>query len=568
VYNNLSGRGSPVYDLIGLTGVESGAKSLRTTLLPEFYISEIEMNRLKFPQSSGIENYPGPLRALAGCLAACVATSITYWILPLRAFPLLLAFPTVILSAWFLGMWGGIGCALADAILVDIFLTRAQARFSFGNAASELRFGIFLTISILLGYTIRRLAEQRAYYHSQHLEQRLTLAHVQRELAEERAHAIELLRERDERLQIALQSAGMGLWVWDVTQNTLYWSDEMFRLLGHQPSDFAADTDRWMASVHPEDVDGVKQRVADTRSGGAGYRHDYRLLLPDGQLRWVESQTRTQLDGEGRVLRLVGVITDVTHRKLAEQAMLRNEKLAVVGRLASSVAHEINNPLEAVTNLLFLVSLSDSVEAAHEYANKAMDEVMRVSLITQQMLKFHRGAGVLKPTLLSELVTAVQGLFRGKLNASHVKMSILIEDESKVVCMPGETQQIIANLVSNAIEAMPKGGKLVVRLRPSTDWRDRRRHGMRVTFSDAGTGMDKKTMRHIFEPFFTTKTETGTGLGMWIVAQLLERQQGHIRGWSTQRPGRTGTAFSIFLPDAELMVERPAAIPALEQASA
>jgi PAS domain S-box-containing protein len=525
------------------------------------------MNRLKFPHAGGIEDYPGPVRALAGCCAACIATSITYWIPPLRPFPLLLAFPTVILSAWFLGMWGGIGCALADAILVDAFLTRAQARFSLTNSSSGLRLGIFLTISILLGYTIRRLAEQRAFYHSQHLQQRLSLAHAERVLAEERARTSEALRERDERLQIALQSAGMGLWVWDLSQDSLYWSDEMFRLMGFDAGDFGASTDRWMASIHPEDVDGVRQRVAETSGTGGGYHHDYRIVLPDGHLRWVESQTRSQLDGEGRVLRLVGVITDVTHRKLAEQAMLRNEKLAVVGRLASSVAHEINNPLEAVTNLLFLVSLSDSIENAHEYANKAMDEVMRVSLITQQMLKFHRGAGIPKPTMLSELITAVQGLFRGKLKAANVKMNVVIENESKVVCMPGETQQIIANLVSNAIEAMPNGGNLVVRLRPSTDWRDRRRHGMRVTFSDAGIGMDKRTMRHIFEPFFTTKTETGTGLGMWIVSQLLERQQGHIRGWSRQRAGRSGTAFSIFLPDAEPTVGKPAAISTLEQAS-
>jgi PAS domain S-box-containing protein len=525
------------------------------------------MNRLKFPNAGGVEGYPGPLRALAGCSAACLATSITYWIPPLRPFPLLLAFPTVILSAWFLGMWGGVGCALADAVLVDLFLTKAQARFSFSNPSSELRLGIFLTISILLGYTIRRLADQRAFYHSQHLQQRLTLAHVERELAEERARASEALRDRDERLRIALHAAGMGLWVWDLSQDSLYWSDEMFRLMGQQPGDFVASTDRWMSSIHPEDANGVRQKVSQIHVDGVDYRHDYRILLPDGHLRWVESQTRSQLDGEGRVLRLVGVITDVTHRKVAEEAMLRNEKLAVVGRLASSVAHEINNPLEAVTNLLFLVSLSDSVEAAHEYANKAMDEVMRVSVITQQMLKFHRGGGVLKPTLLSELITAVQGLFRGKLNASHVKMNVVIQNESKVVCMPGETQQIIANLVSNAIEAMPKGGQLVVRLRPSTDWRDRRRHGMRVTFSDAGIGMDRKTMRHIFEPFFTTKTETGTGLGMWIVAQLLDRQQGHIRGWSRQRPGRSGTAFSIFLPDAELSDELPAATAVLEKTS-
>jgi PAS domain S-box-containing protein len=509
------------------------------------------MNRLTFPHAGGIEAYPGPFRALLGCLAACIATSITYWIPPLRAFPLLLAFPTVILTAWFLGMWGGIGCAIADVVLINQFLTRPQAQFSWHNASSVMRLGIFLTISILLGYTIRRLAEQRAYYHSEHLQQRLTLAQVERELAEERANATEALRERDERLQIALHAAGMGLWVSDVAQDSLYWSDEMFRLIGYEPGDFSSETDRWMRAVHPEDLPQVQKKIGLILQTGKDYRHDYRILLPDGEIRWVESQTKSQYDSVGQVTRLVGMITDVTHRKMAEEAMLRNEKLAVVGRLASSVAHEINNPLEAVTNLLFLVSISDNVEVAHEYANKAIDEVMRVSLITQQMLKFHRGAGVPKSMFLSEVVSAVQGLYRGKLNASRVRMNVLIENEATVVCMPGETQQIIANLVSNAIEAMPNGGTLTVRLRPSIDWRDRHRRGMRVTFLDVGIGMSKKTMRHIFEPFFTTKAETGTGLGMWIVSQLLERQQGHIRGWSRQGAGRSGTAFSIFLPETD-----------------
>jgi len=147
-------------------------------------------------------------------------------------------------------------------------------------------------------------------------------------------------------------------------------------------------------------------------------------------------------------------------------------------------------------------------------------------------------------------VDAVLVLFRGKLRATQIAVEVRIEQEASIVCLPGETQQVFANLVSNAIEAMPNSGKLVVRLRPSRDWRDRRTAGMRVTFCDSGVGMDRETLHRIFEPFFTTKTETGTGLGMWVVAQLLERQQGHIRVWSTRRTGSAGTAFSVFLPSA------------------
>ena len=127
-------------------------------------------------------------------------------------------------------------------------------------------------------------------------------------------------------------------------------------------------------------------------------------------------------------------------------------------------------------------------------------------------------------------------------------MDVRIENESEVECMPGEMQQIFANLVGNAVEAMAGAGKLRIRVRPSLDWRDRKTEGMRVTICDSGVGMDRATKARVFEPFFTTKAETGTGLGMWVVMQLVERHHGHVRVWSSQRPGSEGTTFSVFLP--------------------
>jgi PAS domain S-box-containing protein len=464
-------------------------------------------------------------------------------------------------------MWGGIGCAVVDAILVDVFLTKSQFRFSMGSSPQQLRLSIFLAITILLGYSIRRLAAQRALFHNQQLQQRLSLANAERELAEERARTSEAVRDRDERLQIALRATGMGLWVWDLNQDSLHWSDGMHKLIGQTAEMPPPSNEKWMESVHPDDREAVRRRFMQIQQNGEDYRHDYRVIWPDGSIHWLESQTKGQMDHEGKVVRLVGVISDVTQRKLAEDAMLRAEKLAVVGRLASSVAHEINNPLEAVANLLFLVTIADSLQGAQEHARQAIDEVMRVSLITQQMLKFHRGSAIAKPTLLSELINAVESLLRGKLKAAQVQMETRIASEVPVSCLPGETQQIFANLVSNAIEAMPHGGRLMVRLRASSDWRRPSRSGMRVTFCDTGVGIDRETMRHIFEPFFTTKTETGTGLGMWIVAQLLERQQGHIRGRSSQRAGASGTVFSVFLPLAESPVSDLGTVPDREKAA-
>ena len=506
------------------------------------------MNHLRFPSAVAIEKWPGPLRGVLGCFAAGLAVALTYAIPPLRAFPLLLAFPTVVLTSWFLGMWGGVFCALIDAVLVDSFLTKSQERFSILNAHEQLRLTIFLFISIFLGWTIRRLAQQRAQLATQQLQQRLILANAERQLAEERAHASDALRDREDLLQIALRANGMGLWVWDVKQGTVHRSDEMFHMLGREPGAFEHDPEVWLEFVHPEDRAGLVAEFDRIRLSGADYHRQYRVIWPNGQVHWVESQGKCQKDSEGKVTRIAGVMADITHRKHAEEAMLRAEKLAVAGKLAASVAHEINNPLAAVANLLYLITLAETTETARARASDALDELMRVSLITTQTLKFHRQTGVPKQTRLSEVVESVVALFRGKLQAAQIAVEVRIKGESPVACMAGETQQIFANLVSNAIEAMPRNGRLVIRLRPSVNWRNRATPGMRVTFCDSGAGMDRATMRRVFEPFFTTKAETGTGLGMWVVAQLVERHNGHVRGWSTQRDGASGTAFSVFLP--------------------
>jgi PAS domain S-box-containing protein len=495
-----------------------------------------------------MERWPWAVRALLGCCAAAVAVSLTYSIAPLRAFPLLLAFPTVVLICWFLGMMGGVFCALTDAVLVDRFLTKTQFRFSIGFVREEVRLAVFLTVSILLGWAIRRLAQQRSLIATRELEQRLAIADAERQLAEERARASEELRYRDDMLQIALQANGMGLWAWDLEQGALHCSDEMYRMYGRKPGSVQLTSEEWMKLIHPDDLPQVTQLLSETSDGESDVQIQYRVPWPDGSVHWIETRGRYQRDARGKPARLVGVSADVTGRKLSEEAMLRAEKLAVAGRLAASVAHEINNPLEAVANLLYLITHAETTEAAHVQAQQALEELMRISLITQQTLKFHRQAGTPKITTLSEVVQTVLALFRGRLRASQIEVEVRSEREESIACMPNEVQQIFANLVSNAIDAMPRGGRLIVRLQASRDWRDGHTPGMRITFLDSGIGMDRATMQRIFEPFFTTKSDTGTGLGMWVVGQLVERHHGHVRVWSSQNANSSITAISVFLP--------------------
>jgi len=500
--------------------------------------------------SSGIvaERLPWPVRGLLGCCLAALSVGLTYAIVPFRAFPFLIGFPTVVLGTWFLGMWGGVLCGLTEVVLVDSFLTKQQFRFSIGFATEGVRLTVFLTLSLLLGWAIRRLASQRAELATRELEHQLDLADAERQLAEERARASEALRNQDEMLQIALKANGMGLWAWDLDHGAIHLSDEMYRIYGLPLGSVKPTSEAWLRLIHPEDIEAVTEAVTQAIEAEAEIHMQYRVPRPDGSQRWVEVQGKSQRDSDGRATRLVGVAADVTIRKRGEEAMLRTEKLAIAGRLAASVAHEINNPLEAVMNLLYLIGQSDTPEEAHEHAEAATGELMRVSLITQQTLKFHRQTGHPKPVMLSEVVDAVLALFRSKLAVAQIEVEVQTERELCVACMPGEIHQIFANLVSNAIDAMSHGGRLTIRLRPSRDWRDGSTPGMRVTFCDTGIGMDRTTVRQIFEPFFTTKTDTGTGLGMWVVAQLVERHRGHVRVLSTRRPGASGTAFSVFLP--------------------
>jgi PAS domain S-box-containing protein len=340
----------------------------------------------------------------------------------------------------------------------------------------------------------------------------------------------------------------MGIWAWDLLRNSIHTSDEMYAIYGHQPGSIAPLPEAWMDLVHPEDIPAIRQILSQGPEVVPEFQIQYRVDFPDGSVHWIETRGKYQRDANGRAVRLVGVSADITRRRQSEEAMLRAEKLAVAGRLAASVAHEINNPLEAVANLLYLIIHASSIDMAQAHGQQALDELMRVSLITQQTLKFHRQVGAPKEMKLSEIAHTVLALFRGRLRASQIVAEVHAEREEIIACMPNEVQQIFANLTSNAIDAMPQGGRLIVRLRPSRDWRDPQIRGMRITFADSGIGMDPATMRRIFEPFFTTKLDTGTGLGMWVVAQLVEQHHGYVRVWSTRREGACATVVAVFLP--------------------
>jgi signal transduction histidine kinase/HAMP domain-containing protein len=262
-------------------------------------------------------------------------------------------------------------------------------------------------------------------------------------------------------------------------------------------------------------------------------------------------------------VRWVGLIVmDASDRKRSEEALRKTEKLAATGRLAASIAHEINNPLEAITNLLYLLSNhSDLVEPARSYVEMAEHEVRRIAEITQQTLRFYRQSTLPARANLSELLDSVLRLHLGKLRNLGIVVEKRYDSNTDLYCFAGELRQVFANLIGNAIDAMPSGGRLCLRARRSRDWSNPERLGVRFQVSDTGSGMPPEVRKRIFEPFFTTKEVTGTGLGLWVSSEIVVKHKGSIRvrSHSGGSGGPSGTIFELFFPDAVEVASTPVA---------
>jgi signal transduction histidine kinase len=217
-----------------------------------------------------------------------------------------------------------------------------------------------------------------------------------------------------------------------------------------------------------------------------------------------------------------------------------------VGQLASSIAHEINNPLESITNLLYLMRKSDAMDEVQDYARMAQEELSRVTEITLQTLRFHRQQSKAAEMDMAELLRTVMTLYTGRLLVRDVRIEMKLIESPLVLCLEGEIRQVVNNLVRNALDAMSSGGRLLIRLRPQTSWRNGRR-GIRLTVADTGEGISPKIMAHLFEPFQTTKELTGTGLGLWVSKGIVEKHGGCLVT-RTRRGTGHGTVFTMWLP--------------------
>ena len=245
------------------------------------------------------------------------------------------------------------------------------------------------------------------------------------------------------------------------------------------------------------------------------------------------------------------IVTEITDRKIAEEALRVSERLAAMGRLANSIAHEINNPLEALTNLVYLLNTSKLEGESSRYVAMAAAELERIARITKQTLAFNRNSEEPVDVALPELLDGVVTLFTPEFNRKGLHVVRRYDAAPTICAFPGELRQVFANILRNALEANPANGSLVVHVRPSVDWKNLSRRGVRVYIVDSGTGMTPEVRHSIFEPFYTTKELKGSGLGLWLSLGIVSKHDGRISVRSTTRPGHAGSCFSIFLPAKE-----------------
>ena len=360
----------------------------------------------------------------------------------------------------------------------------------------------------------------------------------------------EALRTTERRLQFAQVSARMGSWEWNIKTNEVWWADGMWLVHGQPIGNTDPTFEHGMAFIHPDDRDRVQSAIQAALTGKGEYEIEYRTTFPDGSVHWIGARGRVIFDKAGQPERMLGIAMDITGNKLAEDALRRSEKLAAAGRLAATIAHEINNPLEAVTNLLYILRVNDKWDDnARSYLAQAEHELARIAHVARQTLGFYRDTTTPHLMDLPKIVEEVLSLYLPRIQAKKIKLTREYDKAVQVTGLPGEIRQVVSNLVANAIDALSADGALRIRIHNARELTNSNRSGGKIIIADTGSGISPAHRKKLFEPFYTTKQDVGTGLGLWVSREIVQKHGGNITLRSSVVPGHSGTVFSIFLPE-------------------
>jgi PAS domain S-box-containing protein len=369
-----------------------------------------------------------------------------------------------------------------------------------------------------------------------------------RDITKEKRDRKELERQREEaernlaEIESVYQTAPIGLALFDLDDyHYRRLNDRQAAFFGLKPKEIVGRTLTEMAPI-----EGLRELFDQVARGEpvVNYPLEGSLISdPDEHRYWTVSYFPVR-SADGVITGITAASLEITQQKKAELALIESDKLAAVGRLAASIAHEINNPLESVTNLLYLSKTSQTLTEAQEYLETAERELQRVAGITSQTLRFHKQSTSPQAITAEQLVASVLTIYQGRIVNSGVEVNKRHRDRRPVRCFEGEVRQVINNLVGNALDAMANGGRLFLRTREGTNWATGER-GAVMTIADTGSGMVAEVLEKAFRAFYTTKGITGTGLGLWISQEIIHRHRGSLQVRSQHA---RGTVFSIFLP--------------------
>jgi PAS domain S-box-containing protein len=320
------------------------------------------------------------------------------------------------------------------------------------------------------------------------------------------------------------------------------WNDAATRVLGYLPKEIIGTS---ILRLIPENLHSDEKTIIESIRAGRRIEHFETVrLAKDGRLIDVSLTVSPIKDEKGRVIGASKILRDVSSRKRIEQSLLQAEKIAATGRMAATIAHEINNPLEAVMNLLYLLRPMISNADGIQYLSSAEIELGRVSHIAKQTLGYYREHASASSASLAEIVDHAITIYEPRCGVSGIEIRKSIESERKLVLRRGEMMQVISNLITNSIYAMPQGGILSLSLNDGEDPAD----GIVLTIQDNGAGIEAQILPRVFDAFFTTRDTVGTGIGLFVAKQFVEGHGGQISIESDTNIRNHGTTVRIVLP--------------------
>ncbi|MBF0474755.1 MAG: response regulator [Deltaproteobacteria bacterium] len=458
-----------------------------------------------------------------------------------------------------------------DLILMDIVLA---GEIDGIDAAKQIRSKFNIPIVFTTGYDDQarldraKLLTPVSYilkpYNDRQIRVAIEMALYVGKVERERRQAENSLRESEERFDLAIRSALMGVWTWDITNDRRYFDDRVCHLLGITPTTFTGTQEEFFRRVHPDDHNAIEAAMARTLAQDVMYRPEYRVVWPDGSVHNITSRGRLTRDDAGKPIRVNGILWDVTAQKKAEEehkkleTQLRQaQKMEAIGTLAGGIAHDFNNILGSIIGYAELAlidappesDLKDCLDQIYKGGKRAADLVKHILAFSRQSEQLK------KPLRIGPIVKECLKLLRASLPSTIEIVQNISKEDRNTLADPTQIHQIIMNLGTNAMQAMrEKGGCLTVKLEhleltskeAIADWELEIGPYLRLTVRDTGKGIDPEIIDRIFEPYFTTKDiGEGTGLGLSVIYGIVQSHNGAVT--VSSEPGN-GTEFNIYLP--------------------